>query len=373
MTAGGKAFVLLEDGTRLDGLAVGAPGHAVGEVVFNTAMTGYQEAVTDPSYGAQIITFTYPLIGNYGVSGEAAESGDIHVRAVIMREARNERPAGAQGWLDWLGAEGVPGISGLDTRALVRHIRDRGAMRGGVFSGELSEREARELIDAEPTMEGRDLAADVSPAEPIVLGADADGPKVVALDTGIKRSIVSNLLERGCQLVLMPYGSSPDDVLEQRPDAVFLANGPGDPAALDEVVGTVRELVGKVPVWGICLGHQLLCRAIGLETFKLQFGHRGANHPVKDLESGRIEITAQNHGFAVLGPGGARAIERDEPVRWETDFGTAELSHVNLYDRTVEGLVLHDVPAACVQYHPEAGPGPHDAVHLFDRFVEMVG
>jgi carbamoyl-phosphate synthase small subunit len=371
--AGGTAFVLLEDGTRFDGLSVGARGHAVGEVVFNTAMTGYQEAVTDPSYGAQIITFTYPLIGNYGVSEDAVESDAVHVRAVIMREARNERPAGTEGWLDWLAAQGVPGISGVDTRTLVRHIRDRGAMRGGVFPRDLSESEARELIDAEPSMDGRDLAAGVSPAEPIVLGADGEGPRIVALDTGIKRSIVNNLRERDCQLVLMPCGSSPGDVLAQRPDAVFLANGPGDPAALDHVVGTVRELVGKVPVWGICLGHQLLCRAVGLETFKLQFGHRGANHPVKDLESGKIEITAQNHGFAVLGPGGARSIERDEPVRWETDFGTAELSHVNLYDRTVEGLVLHDVPAACVQYHPEAGPGPHDALHLFDRFVEMVG
>jgi carbamoyl-phosphate synthase small subunit len=381
--AGGEAFVLLEDGTRLDGIAVGARRHAVGEVVFNTAMTGYQEAVTDPSYGAQIITFTYPLIGNYGVSDDVVESTAIHARAVIMREASNMSPDppgadgefaedGAGGWLDWLAAEGVPGISGVDTRALVRHIRDRGAMRGGVFPGELSEREARELIDAEPSMEGRDLAGDVSPREPIVLDADAGGPKVVALDTGIKLSIVNNLRQRGCRLVLMPCDSSPDEVLAQEPDAVFLANGPGDPAALDRVVGNVRELVGKVPVWGICLGHQLLCRAVGLETFKLRFGHRGANHPVKDLESGKIEITAQNHGFAVLGPGGARAIERDEPVRWETDFGTAELSHVNLYDRTVEGLVLHDVPAVCVQYHPEAGPGPHDSVHLFDRFVEMV-
>ncbi len=367
-----SAFVLLEDGTRLDGVAVGAPVHAVGEVVFNTAMTGYQEAVTDPSYGAQIITFSYPLIGNYGVSPDVAESSEIHARAVIMREARNERPAGSKGWLDWLAAEGVPGISGVDTRALVRHIRDEGAMRGGVFPGAVSEREARELIEAEPSMDGRDLARDVSPPEPVVIGAEGDGPRVVALDTGIKRSIVKNLQQRGCRLVLMPCGSSADEVLAQEPDAVFLANGPGDPAALDHVVGTVRELVGRVPVWGICLGHQLLCRAVGLETFKLRFGHRGANHPVKDLSTGKIEITAQNHGFAVLGPGGARAIEHDEPVRWETDFGAAELSHVNLYDRTVEGLVLHDVPAACVQYHPEAGPGPHDAVHLFDRFVEMV-
>jgi carbamoyl-phosphate synthase small subunit len=290
-----------------------------------------------------------------------------------MREARNERPAGAEGWLDWLAAEGVPGISGVDTRALVRHIRDLGAMRGGIFPADLGEREARELIDTEPSMEGRDLAAEVSPGEPIVLDAGADGPRVVALDTGIKRSIVSNLHARGCRVVLMPCGSSADEVRAQSPDAVFLANGPGDPAALDHVVETVRDLVGEVPVWGICLGHQLLCRAVGLDTFKLQFGHRGANHPVKDLETGRIEITAQNHGFAVVGPGGARAIETDEPVRWETDFGAAELSHVNLYDRTVEGLVLRDVPAACVQYHPEAGPGPHDAVHLFDRFVSAIG
>jgi carbamoyl-phosphate synthase small subunit len=370
--AGGTAFVLLEDGTRLDGIAVGAAGHAVGEVVFNTAMTGYQEAVTDPSYVGQIITFTYPLIGNYGVSRTAVESDAVHARGVIMREARNEAPAGAQGWLDWLRVQEVPAIGGVDTRALVRHIRDEGAMRGGIFPGELSEAEARDLIAAEPSMEGRDLARDVSPAAPVEIG-EGDGPRIVALDTGIKRSIVENLTERGCRLVLMPCASSADDVLAQEPDAVFLANGPGDPAALDHVVGTVRDVVGKVPVWGICLGHQLLCRAIGLETFKLRFGHRGANHPVKDLSTGRIEITAQNHGFAVLGPGGARSIETDEPVRWETDFGAAELSHVNLYDRTVEGLVLHDVPAACVQYHPEAGPGPHDAVHLFDRFVEAIG
>jgi carbamoyl-phosphate synthase small subunit len=169
----------------------------------------------------------------------------------------------------------------------------------------------------------------------------------------------------------MPCGSAAADVRAQQPDAVFLANGPGDPAALEHVVGTVRELVGKLPVFGICLGHQLLCRAVGLETFKLRFGHRGANHPVKDLASGKIEITAQNHGFAVVGPGGERSLGADEAVRWETDFGTAELSHVNLYDRTVEGLVLHDVPAACVQYHPEAGPGPHDSLYLFDRFLEL--
>jgi carbamoyl-phosphate synthase small subunit len=183
---------------------------------------------------------------------------------------------------------------------------------------------------------------------------------------------VRELLDRGCRITLLPCTSSVADILERDPQAVFLANGPGDPAALGYVVETVRGLVGKLPVFGICLGHQLLSRAVGLDTFKLRFGHRGANHPVKDLDTGRIEITAQNHGFAVVGPGGERTLATDEPVRWETDFGTAELSHLNLYDRTVEGLVLHDVPAACVQYHPEAGPGPHDSLYLFDRFLELV-
>jgi len=370
---GMAAYVLLEDGMRLDGDAAGAAGPAVGEVVFNTAMTGYQEAVTDPSYAGQIITFTYPLIGNYGVWPQAVESDRPHARAVIMREPVNAAPEGSDGgWLDWLTAGGVAGIGGVDTRGLVRHIRDRGAMRGGIFPGDMAEADARALIEAEAPMLGRDLARDVTPDEPIVLGK-GDGPRVVALDTGIKTSIVRNLTARGMRVELLPCTTAADEVLAREPDAVFLANGPGDPAALDYVVGNVRDLVGKVPVWGICLGHQLLCRAVGLETFKLPFGHRGANHPVKDLETGKIEITAQNHGFAVLGPGGERTVAADEPVRWETDFGSAELSHVNLYDRTVEGLVLRDVPAACVQYHPEAGPGPHDSLYLFDRFAEMAG
>jgi carbamoyl-phosphate synthase small subunit len=363
-----SAYVLLEDGTRFDGEAVGTDAHATGEVVFNTAMTGYQEAVTDPSYNGQVITFTYPLIGNYGVSTEAVESDQVHTRAVIMREARNDCD---DSWLDWLLGEGVPAISGVSTRALVRHIRDKGAMRGGVFPARISVEEARGLVQAEPEMLGCDLARVVTPNQPVVLDEGGSGPNVVALDTGIKGSIIRNLRERGCRLTLMPCGTSSAEVLGREPDAVFLANGPGDPAALDYIVATVRELVGKVPVFGICLGHQLLCRAVGLETFKLRFGHRGANHPVKDLATGRIEITAQNHGFAVVGPGGERALETDAPVRWQTDFGEAELSHLNLYDRTVEGLTLRDVPAACVQYHPEAGPGPHDSLYLFDRFLEM--
>jgi carbamoyl-phosphate synthase small subunit len=371
MSEGPQGYVLLEDGTRLDGELVGDPGAATGEVVFNTAMTGYQEAVTDPSYAGQIITFTYPLIGNYGVSAAAMESDRVHARAVIMREAKNsEDVATAEGgWLDWLRDCGVAAISGVDTRALVRHIRDRGAMRGGIFPAELSESAAREAIDAEPSMEGADLARTVSPGEPVEI--EGGGPHVVALDTGIKGSILRQFRQRDARLTLLPCTSSAREVLDRDPDLVFLANGPGDPAAVEYVVETVRELIGKRPVIGICLGHQLLCRAVGLETFKLRFGHRGANHPVKELATGRIDITSQNHGFAVRPPDGGERIEADEPVRWETDFGAAELSHLNLYDRTVEGLVLEDVPAQAVQYHPEAGPGPHDARYLFDRFLKL--
>jgi carbamoyl-phosphate synthase small subunit len=367
-----SGYVLLEDGSRLEGELCGAAdAEALGEVVFNTAMTGYQESVTDPSYAGQIITFTYPLIGNYGVSGDAMESDAVHARGVVMREAKNgeDSATAERGWLDWLDDCGVPAISGVDTRALVRHIRDAGAMRGGIFSAATPVADARERIVAEPPMEGADLAGTVTPAEPVVL--DGAGPHVVGIDTGIKLSIVRQLRERGCRVTLLPCGSTPEEVLAHDPDLVFLANGPGDPAALDYVVATVRELVGKRPVFGICLGHQLLCRAVGLDTFKLPFGHRGANHPVKDLETGRIEITSQNHGFAVAGPNGEMRMETDEPIRWKTDFGAAELSHLNLYDRTVEGLKLLDVPGGTVQYHPEAGPGPHDARYLFDRFVEL--
>jgi carbamoyl-phosphate synthase small subunit len=366
-----SGYVLLEDGTRLDGELLGSGGEETGEVVFNTSMTGYQEAVTDPSYAGQIITFTYPLIGNYGVSAQAMESDRVQARGVIMREGKNgEHAATAEGrWLDWLRDCGVAAIGGIDTRALVRHIRDRGAMRGGIFPAELAESEARGRVAAEPPMEGADFARRVTPSEPIEI--EGAGPHVVGIDTGIKLSIIRQLRERGCRITLLPCDSSAEDVLAREPDLVFLANGPGDPSALDHVVENVRGVIGRKPVVGICLGHQLLCRAVGLETFKLPFGHRGANHPVKDLETGRIDITSQNHGFAVTGPEGDRTIASDEPVRWQTDFGEAELSHLNLYDRTVEGLVLKDVPGCTVQYHPEAGPGPHDARYLFDRFLGL--
>jgi carbamoyl-phosphate synthase small subunit len=364
-------YLLLEDGARFDGVPCADPSPVTGEVVFNTAMTGYQESVTDPSYAGQIIVFTYPLIGNYGVSAAAMESDRIYARGVVMREAKNgEDVATAEGgWIDWLRDCGVPAIGGVDTRAVVRHIRDRGAMRGGIFPADTPEAEAREQIAAEPSMDGADLARTVTPPEPVRF--EGEGPHVVGIDTGVKLNIVRQLRERGCRVTLLPCTSSAEDVLAEDPDLVFLANGPGDPAALGYVVDTVRGLIGQRPVFGICLGHQLLSRAVGLETFKLPFGHRGANHPVKELATGRIDITSQNHGFAVQGPAGESWIEADEPVRWETDFGVAELSHLNLYDRTVEGLVLKDVAAATVQYHPEAGPGPHDARHLFDSFLEL--
>jgi carbamoyl-phosphate synthase small subunit len=395
-----EAYVLLEDGTRLDGEACAADAHAVGEVVFTTGMSGYQESVTDPSFAGQLITFTYPHIGNYGVSKRAMESERIWARAAIMREAcnREDAPEAERGWLDWLTDCEVPAISGVDTRALVRHIREAGAMRGGIFPCRIAEDEARALIEAEPSMTGLDLASVVTPDRVSVHGEGGargedrtgsesgtgsergtrgkgdrgDGPLIAVIDTGIKLSIVRNLTERGARVALHPCASSAEQLLAEDPDAVLVANGPGDPAALDYIVDTVRELVGHKPVWGICLGHQLLCRALGLETYKLPFGHRGANHPVKDLHTGRVEITSQNHGFAVLGPGGERTLDSNEPVRWDTDFGAAQLTHVNLYDCTVEGFELLDVPGGAVQYHPEASPGPHDSLHLFDRFLTRI-
>ncbi|HEY1833543.1 MAG TPA: glutamine-hydrolyzing carbamoyl-phosphate synthase small subunit, partial [Solirubrobacteraceae bacterium] len=295
-------YVLLEDGTRFDGEVCGADGHTVGEVVFTTGMSGYQESMTDPSFAGQLIAFTYPHIGNYGASSQAMESERSWARAAIMRDARNseDAPSAERGWLDWLTDCGIQAISGVDTRSLVKHIRQAGAMRGGVFAGSVSEQEARELIAAEPSMAGADLARVVTP-DSISHHGDGDGPRVAVIDTGIKASMVRELVSRGARVSLHPCTDTAEELLAADPDVVFLANGPGDPAALGYIVETIRQLVGKKPVWGICLGHQLLCRAVGLETFKLPFGHRGANHPVRDLQTGKVEITSQNHGFAAIG------------------------------------------------------------------------
>ncbi|MCO5315532.1 MAG: glutamine-hydrolyzing carbamoyl-phosphate synthase small subunit [Solirubrobacterales bacterium] len=373
-TAGPKrqpGFVLLEDGTRFDGELIGS-GSGVGEVVFNTAMSGYQEEVSDPSYAGQIIVFTYPEIGNYGVSSKAMESARAHARGVIMRDGVNysDQATAEGGWLDWLEEAGVWAIDGIDTRGLVRHIRDRGAMRGGIFPADLTPDEARSAIEAEASMTGRDLTGEVTPERPVMI--EGSGIHVVALDTGIKNSIIRRFRNRDCRITLLPCTTDAEGVLAHDPDLIFLANGPGDPAATTQVTETAVALLGRKPIAGICFGHQLLSRAIGLETFKLPFGHRGGNHPVKDLEGDLIEITSQNHGFSVVAPDGSRTVGSDRPLVWESEYGEAAITHVNLYDNTIEGLRLPEAKAISVQYHPEAGPGPRDSIHMFDRFLAMV-
>lgn len=343
------AHLVLEDGTVFPGRSVGAPGIAAGEACFTTASAGYEQAVTDPSYARQVLAFAYPLVGNYGVDERLLESGRVWTEGVVMRRAR---PA----WSTWLTGQGVVALEEIDTRALVRQLRNDGAMRCALGTASPEELHARALAQphldwprmlAEPELASPAPAFETCTSQPFSVGA---GPRVVVLDLGCKRSIVRRLVETGVEAMVVPGTWDADAVLALEPAAVLIGNGPGDPSQLDGPVETVRDLLGRVPLFGICLGHQLVALALGLNTFKLPFGHRGANHPVRVTGSKRVLVTAQNHGFAVE-PGDA-----------------AEVSHVSLNDGTVEGLEGDDF--VTLQFHPEAAPGPHDAVPFFDRIAE---
>ena len=370
------ALLALEDGTVFHGTAFGAVGERVGEVVFNTAMTGYQEVLTDPSYCGQIVAMTYPLIGNYGINREDVESRRIWVEGFIVRElSRIPSNWRHTATLDeYLAANGVPGIQGIDTRMLTKHIRTAGAMKGVISSVDLDEkslvRKAREWVG----LVGQDMVKHVTCAKPYHWDPDGaesrrwtiEDPRpelpeprfrVAAIDCGMKTNILRRLRQEGCDVTVFPAHAAAKDVLAARPDGVFLSNGPGDPAGAPYIYETVRELLGKVPIFGICLGHQMLGLACGGTTYKLKFGHRGANQPVLDLTTGRIEITSQNHGFAV-------------DIASLPD--TVVQTHLNLNDRTSEGFRHKVLPAFSVQYHPEASPGPHDAAYLFPRFIKLM-
>jgi carbamoyl-phosphate synthase small subunit len=426
-----EALLVLEDGTAYEGTGFGAGGESFGEIVFNTGMSGYQEVLTDPSYARQIVVMTSPHIGNYGVNAEDPESGDVQVAGFVVREAAR-RPSSwrsEQTLAGYLAAAGVIGMEGLDTRALTLHIREAGAMRAAMSTEDLDPRSLVAKVRDRPEMLGSELARTVSTDAPYDAGDLAGRPvpwrgrtfRAAAFDWGIKRNSLRLLARSGCEVTVYPALTRADAVLAEGFDGVFLSNGPGDPAATDYAVETTRSLLGKVPVFGICLGHQMLGRAIGGSTYKLKFGHRGANQPVLDTESGRVEITSHNHGFAV-DPGsfidtGSKVVRETGPaavppvhsashqrlherrstgaplrsrgshhlgpvsppqssprssIEVTTDFGRAVLTHWNLNDGTLEGLRLVDVPALSVQYHPEAAPGPHDSAYLFDRFSELM-
>ncbi|GAV19465.1 carbamoyl-phosphate synthase small subunit [Mariprofundus micogutta] len=367
-----KAILALADGRIFRGEALGAIGNTVGEVCFNTSLTGYQEILTDPSYTDQIITFTYPHIGNVGVNETDMESDAISVRGCIVRAParitsnyRAEKDLAA-----WLSDNSVVGIADIDTRALVRHLRDHGAQNGVIASDGMSEADAVAMAKAWDGLEGRDLVGQVSckqkgewqqgtyNLDAASFNSPASDKHVVAFDFGCKRNIFRKLADRGLNVTVVPAQTPATAVLALNPDGIFLSNGPGDPAAVAYAVETIRELLdSNVPIFGICMGHQLLSQALGLSTFKLKFGHRGGNHPVKDLTTGKIEITSQNHGFAVA----------DDNIP-----ENVEITHRSLFDETVEGLCVKEKAIFSVQYHPEASPGPQDADYLFDRFAEII-
>jgi carbamoyl-phosphate synthase small subunit len=367
------ALLVLEDGTAFRGRAIGADGTVFGEAVFNTGMAGYQEVLSDPSYRRQIVAMTAPHVGNYGMNDDDMESGAIQVAGFVVKEAAR-RPSNWRSQQD-LGSAlrdaGVVGIEGIDTRRLTRHIRDVGAMRGGL-STEILEADALVAkVQDSPSMEGLELASEVTTAEPYVLAPVGERRlRVVALDFGMKRSIGRYLTELGAEVHVLPASATAEQVREHDPDGLFLSNGPGDPATVAQGIATTRELLGEVPTFGICLGSQLLGHALGADTFKLTFGHHGVNQPVLRRADGVVEITSHNHGFAVQASSLGEQVE-DHAFR-TADHGVVEVSHVNLNDDVCEGLTARDIRAFSVQYHPEAAPGPNDARYLFERFARTI-
>jgi carbamoyl-phosphate synthase small subunit len=363
------AILVLEDGRVFEGTSFGAPGETVGEIVFNTGMTGYQETLTDPSYHRQIVAMTAPHIGNTGVNDDDPESGRIWVAGYVVREpARIPSNWRAQRTLDEeLRRQGVVGIAMPGTRALTRHLRDRGAMRAAISTVDTDPRAVLERVLASPQMAGADLTGEVTAAAPYTVRPPEGTPtrfRVAAVDLGIKAMTPQRLAERGCEVTVLPATATAEEILARRPDGVFFSNGPGDPATADGPVAAVRGVLDAgVPLFGICFGNQILGRALGLGTYKLRFGHRGVNQPVRDVHTRRVHITSHNHGFAVDAP-------LDGP--FDTPYGRAEVSHVDLNDDVVEGLRLLDRPAFSVQYHPEAAAGPHDAAELFDAFCDLM-
>ncbi len=361
-----KAIVALEDGRIFKGTSFGSPGESTGEVVFNTSMTGYQEILTDPSYSSQIVTLTYPLIGNYGINDADVESSRIQVRGLLVREACRypSNFKSQKSIADYLKENNIIGIEGIDTRALTRHIRLQGAMKAALWAGE-GNKNPDDLVDkarAWSGLVGVDCVKDVTCHTPYVWNTQKNSSynfHVAAIDYGIKYNILRIMDALGCKITVFPASTDADTIKRLNPDGIFLSNGPGDPAAVAYAVDTIQKLIGFKPMFGICLGHQLIALAIGAKTYKLKFGHRGANHPVRNIKTGTIEITSQNHGFCV---------ETDSVLK----KSSAIITHVNLNDNTCEGLEDRDQKFFCVQYHPEAAPGPHDSAYLFEQFIALM-